>query len=124
MIAVNNHKDSVSPPPLAAKPKKVKSQTVTLILPKSHGSEASGALSKKSKRPKSKKTPTKTTITPPKPTEGSKQSHSVSSGTVPDPQDLERDIQLTSMGLPSILNEGTHASQPLPEGNVTSPKDS
>ncbi|GJT00652.1 hypothetical protein Tco_0821821 [Tanacetum coccineum] len=27
------------------------------------------------------------------------------------------------MGLPSILDEGTHASQPLPEGNVTSPKD-
>ncbi|GJT48954.1 hypothetical protein Tco_0975111 [Tanacetum coccineum] len=60
MIAVNNQRDSVSPPPLARKPKKGKSQTVTLTLPKSQGPEASGALSKKKKRPKSKKPPTKT----------------------------------------------------------------
>ncbi|GKB70934.1 hypothetical protein Tco_0932346, partial [Tanacetum coccineum] len=60
MIAVNNQKDSVSPLPLATKPKKVKSQTVTLTLPKSLGPEVPGALSKKSKRPKSKKPPTKT----------------------------------------------------------------
>ncbi|GKE66253.1 hypothetical protein Tco_1520414, partial [Tanacetum coccineum] len=39
------------------------------------GTEASGALTKKSKRPKSKKPPTETMVTPPKPTEGSKQSH-------------------------------------------------
>ncbi|GKB70946.1 hypothetical protein Tco_0932358 [Tanacetum coccineum] len=79
------------------------------------GPEASGALSKKSKRPKSKKPPTKTKVTPPKPTEGFEQSHSVSSGTVPDPQDLERDIQLASTGLPSTLDEGTRKSKPLPE---------
>ncbi|GKC00609.1 hypothetical protein Tco_0986745 [Tanacetum coccineum] len=101
---------------MSAKPKKGKSQTVTLTLPKSHGLEASGAPSKKSKRPKSKK--------PPKPTEGFEQSHSVSSGTVPDPQDLERNIQLASTRLPSTLNEGTHKSKPLPESTATPPKDS
>ncbi|GJR55176.1 hypothetical protein Tco_1405697 [Tanacetum coccineum] len=96
MIAVNNQKDSVSPLPLAAKPKKGKSQTVTLTLPKLLGPEVPGALSKKSKRPKSKKPPTKTKVTPPKPTKG----------------------------LPSTLNEGTHKSKPLPENTATPPKDS
>nr|GFA14817.1 hypothetical protein [Tanacetum cinerariifolium] len=57
--------------------------------------------------------PTKTKVTPPKPTEGSKKSHSVSSGTVPDPQDIERDIQLANTGLPSTLDEGTRKSKPL-----------
>ncbi|GJY76832.1 hypothetical protein Tco_0481948 [Tanacetum coccineum] len=124
MIAVNNRRDSVSPPPLAAKPKKGKSQTVASTLPKSQGPEASGALSKKRKKPKSKRPPTETKESPPKPTEGSEQSHSVSSGTVPDPQDLERDIQLASTGLPSTLDEGTRQSKPLPEGTATHPKDS
>ncbi|GKC35135.1 hypothetical protein Tco_1047519, partial [Tanacetum coccineum] len=117
-------KDSVSPLPLATKPKKGKSQTMTPTLPKSQGPEIPGALSKKSKRPKSKKPPTETKVTPPKPTEGSEQSHSVSSGTVPDPQDLERNIQLASTGFPSTLDEGTRKSQPLPEGPTTHPKDS
>ncbi|GKE82863.1 hypothetical protein Tco_1552863, partial [Tanacetum coccineum] len=116
-------KDSVSPLPLAAKPKKGKSQTVTLTLPKSQGPEVLGALSMKCKRPKSKKPPTETKVTPPKPMEGFEQSHSVSLGTVPDPQDLERDIQLASMGLPSTLNEGTRTSKPFLEGTVTHPKD-
>nr|GEU57011.1 hypothetical protein [Tanacetum cinerariifolium] len=44
------------------------------------------ALSKKSKRPMSKKPPTETKVIPPKPTECSEQSHSVSSGTVPNNQ--------------------------------------
>ncbi|GJT09278.1 retrovirus-related pol polyprotein from transposon TNT 1-94 [Tanacetum coccineum] len=48
----------------------------------------------------------------------------ISSGTVPDPQDLERNIQLASTGLLSTLNEGTHPSKPLPEGTATHPKDS
>nr|GEX82114.1 hypothetical protein [Tanacetum cinerariifolium] len=48
MIDVNNQKDSVSPLPLAAKPKKGKYQTVTPTLPKSQGLEVLGALSKKS----------------------------------------------------------------------------
>ncbi|GKB14686.1 hypothetical protein Tco_0848609 [Tanacetum coccineum] len=65
MIAVNNQKGSVSPLPLAAKPTKRKSQTVTPTLPKSQGPEVPGALSKKSKRPKSKRPLTKTKVTPP-----------------------------------------------------------
>ncbi|GKC47152.1 hypothetical protein Tco_1064874, partial [Tanacetum coccineum] len=102
MIAVNNWKDSVSPPHLVAKPKKGKSQTMAPTLPKSQGPEES----------------------PPKLTEGSEQSHPISSGTVPDPQDLGRDKQLASMRLPSTLDEGTHQSKPLPEGTATHPKDS
>ncbi|GKA01462.1 hypothetical protein Tco_0674127 [Tanacetum coccineum] len=121
---ITGTKDSVSPLPLAAKPKKGKSQTITLTLPKSQGPKVPGALSKKSKMPKSKRPPTKTKVTPPKPTEGSKQSHSVSSGIVLDPQDLERDIQLTSTGFPSTLDEGTHKLKPLPESTATHPKDS
>ncbi|GJT35899.1 hypothetical protein Tco_0926318, partial [Tanacetum coccineum] len=96
MIAVNNQKDPMSPLPLATKPKKGKSQTVTPSLPKSQGPEVTGALSKKIKRPKSKKPPTKTKVTRPKPIEG----------------------------LPSTLNEGTHKSKPLPEITSTPPKDS
>ncbi|GJU88097.1 hypothetical protein Tco_1300520 [Tanacetum coccineum] len=124
MITVNNQRDSMSPIPLSTKPKKGKSQTVTLILPKSQGPEASRALSKKRQKPKSKKPPTETKVTPPKPAKGSEQSHSVSSGTVPDPQDLERKIQLASIGLPSTLNEGTHKSKPFPESITIDPKDS
>ncbi|GJT32177.1 hypothetical protein Tco_0922596 [Tanacetum coccineum] len=90
----------------------------------SQGPKASGALSKKRKQPKPKKTPSETKVSSPKPTEGSEQSHSVSSSTVPDPQDLERNIQLASMGLHSTLDEGTRKSQPLPEGTTTDPKDS
>ncbi|GJT28691.1 hypothetical protein Tco_0908966 [Tanacetum coccineum] len=123
MIAVNNQRDSVSSLPLSIKPKKGKSQTVTLTLPKSQGLEASRALSKKRQKPKSKKPPTKTKVTPPKPMEGSKQSHSVSSGTVLDPQDLERNIQLASMGLHLTLDEGTRKSQPLLESTTIDPKD-
>ncbi|GJZ82405.1 hypothetical protein Tco_0647578 [Tanacetum coccineum] len=124
MITVNSQKDSVSPLPLSAKPKKWKSQTVTPTLPKSQGPEAPGALSKKRQKPKSKKPPTETKVTPPKPTEGSEQSHSVPSGTVPDPQDLEINIQLASTRFPSTLDEDTRKSQPLPEGPATHPKDS
>ncbi|GJY49857.1 hypothetical protein Tco_0439813 [Tanacetum coccineum] len=124
MIAVNNQRDSVSPPPLAPTPKKGKSQTVTPTLSKSQGPEALRALSKKRKQPKSKKPPTKTKVTPPKPTKGSEQSHSVSSSIVPDPQDLERDIQLANTGLPSTLDEGTRKSKPLLEGTATHPQDS
>nr|GEW71848.1 F-box protein At5g07610-like [Tanacetum cinerariifolium] len=124
MIAVTNQRDSVSQPPLAAKPKKGKSQTVTSTLPKSQGPKASRALSKKRKRPKSKNPPTETMVTLPKTTEGSEQSYSVSLGTVPDPQDLERDIQLASTRLPSTLDEGTRKSKHLPESTTTHPKDS
>nr|GFD28520.1 hypothetical protein [Tanacetum cinerariifolium] len=60
MIDVNNRRDSVSPPHFFVKKKSRKSQTVTSTLPKSQGPKASGALSKKSKRPKFKNPPTKT----------------------------------------------------------------
>ncbi|GKG36437.1 hypothetical protein Tco_0444115, partial [Tanacetum coccineum] len=73
----------MSPPPLDLKPKKGKSQTVTPTLPKSQGPEALGAFSKKRNKPKSKKPPSETKVTPPKPTKDSEQSHSVSLGTVP-----------------------------------------
>ncbi|GJV58770.1 hypothetical protein Tco_1464870 [Tanacetum coccineum] len=95
MIAVNNRRDSVSPPPLDAKLKKGKSQTVAPTLPKSQGPEASGSLSKKKKKPTSKRPSTETKESPSKPTEGSDDSYSGSSGTVPDPKDLERHLPLT-----------------------------
>ncbi|GJX88141.1 hypothetical protein Tco_0340155 [Tanacetum coccineum] len=123
-LITGTEKDSVSPLPLFAKPNKGKSQTVTPTLPKSQGPETPGALSKKRQKPKSKMPPTETKVTPPKPMEGSEQSHSVPSGTIPDPQDLERNIQLANTGLPSTLNEGTRKSQPFPEGPATHPKDS
>ncbi|GJY94545.1 hypothetical protein Tco_0510906 [Tanacetum coccineum] len=113
MIAVNSQKDLVSLLPLPAKPKRGKSQTMTPTLPKSQGLEVLGALSKKSKRPKSKNLPTKTKVTPSKPTEDSEQSHLVSQGTVPDPQELERNIQLASTGLPSTLDEGTRTAKTM-----------
>ncbi|GJR40367.1 hypothetical protein Tco_1216051 [Tanacetum coccineum] len=81
------------------------------------GPEDFGALSKKRKQPKPKKIPSETKVSSPKPTEGFEQSHSVFSSTVPDPQDLERNIQLASTGLPSTLDEGTYKSQPLPEAS-------
>ncbi|GKE57306.1 hypothetical protein Tco_1496491, partial [Tanacetum coccineum] len=96
MIAVNNRRDSVSPPPLTPKPKKGKSRTVTPTLPKSQGPKASGALSKKRKNPKSKKPPTET----------------------------KRNIQLASTGFPSTLDEGIRKSKPLPKGTITHSKDS
>nr|GEY08869.1 hypothetical protein [Tanacetum cinerariifolium] len=85
VIAVNRQKDPGSPLLLVVKPKKGKSQIVTPTLPKSQGPEVPGTLSKKSKKPKSKKPPTKTKVTSPKPTESSEQSHSVSSGIIPNP---------------------------------------
>ncbi|GKF24750.1 hypothetical protein Tco_0077072 [Tanacetum coccineum] len=82
MVIVNNHEHSVSLLPYTVKKKKKgKSQTVTPTLPQSQGLKTSGALPQKRKNPKSKKTPSETKVTPPRPTEGSKQSHSVSSGT-------------------------------------------
>ncbi|GJT37748.1 hypothetical protein Tco_0937613 [Tanacetum coccineum] len=89
------------------------------------GPEASESLPQKRKNPLSKKAPKETKTTPPlKPTKDSEKSHSDSTGTVPDPQDPERNIQLAGMRFPSTLDEGTHKSQPLPEGTTTDPKDS
>nr|GEY27861.1 hypothetical protein [Tanacetum cinerariifolium] len=72
----NPTENSKSPPPLVTKPKNGKSQTVASTLPKSQGLEALGALFKKRTKPKSKRPPTETKESPPKPTEGSEQSHS------------------------------------------------
>ncbi|GJU91793.1 hypothetical protein Tco_1304216 [Tanacetum coccineum] len=91
---------------------------MTSTLPQSQGPEASGTLPQKRKQPKSKKTHSETKATPPKPTKVSEQSYLVSSGTVPDPQDPERNIQLTSTRFPSTLDEGTRKSQPFPEGTA------
>nr|GEV55344.1 hypothetical protein [Tanacetum cinerariifolium] len=60
-----------------------------------------------------------------RPTEDSKESHSVSLGNVPDLQDPERNKQLAGMGLPSTqLDEGTRKSQLLPKGTNINLKDS
>ncbi|GJS02863.1 hypothetical protein Tco_0319371 [Tanacetum coccineum] len=65
------------------------------------------------------------TTTLPKPTKGSEQSHSVSSGNIPNPQDPERNKKLAGTRLPSTpLDEGTRKSQPFPEGTTIDPKDS
>nr|GEZ30983.1 retrovirus-related Pol polyprotein from transposon TNT 1-94 [Tanacetum cinerariifolium] len=92
MIDVNNQKNLVSLLPFTRKKKKVKSQTVTSTLPYSQGLETSRALFKKRKQLKPKKIPSETKATPPNLTEGSEQAHSISSGTVPNPQDPERNI--------------------------------
>ncbi|GJW82828.1 hypothetical protein Tco_0155973 [Tanacetum coccineum] len=88
---------------------------VYCLLTGTKGPEASEALPQKRKKPKFKKTPNETKVTQPKPTEGYEKSHSVSSGTIHDPQDPERNIQLVGTGLPSTLDEGTRKSQPLLE---------
>ncbi|GJW33332.1 retrovirus-related pol polyprotein from transposon TNT 1-94 [Tanacetum coccineum] len=105
MVAVNNREHSVNLLPFTVKKKKEKNQIVTPTLPQSQGPEAPWSLPQKRKKPKSKKTPTET------------------KGTVPDPQDPERNIQLAGTGLPSTLDEGTHKSQLLPEGKKSDPKD-
>ncbi|GKD67640.1 hypothetical protein Tco_1321730 [Tanacetum coccineum] len=107
MVAVNNNEKLVNPLPFTIKKKKGKSQTMTSTLTQSQGFEASGSLPQKRKKLKSKKTPTETKVTPPtRPTEGSEQSRSVSSGNVLDLQDLERNIQLAGMVKTTPLPEG------------------
>nr|GEW08897.1 putative ribonuclease H-like domain-containing protein [Tanacetum cinerariifolium] len=91
IIAVNNQKDSLSPPPLDAKLKKGKSQTVTLTLPKSQGPEASGAFSRRAKDLSPKSHPLRP--------RGNK-------------QPLDRDITSTTP------DEYTAKSTPHPEGSL------
>nr|GEV50207.1 hypothetical protein [Tanacetum cinerariifolium] len=119
MIVVNNWRDSVSPPSLDSKPKKGKSQIMTSTSPKSQGPKASGALSKKSKRPMSKQPPTKTKITPPTPTEDSEQSYSVSSGTgtATHPKDLGGNKQPLDRDITFMYpDEDMAKTTPHPEG--------
>nr|GEV97226.1 hypothetical protein [Tanacetum cinerariifolium] len=76
--------------------------------------------------PKSRKPPTETKVTTPKPTECSEQSHSVSLGTVPDPQDLERNILLARGSIQPFdkdltlmtFDKGTAKITPHPEGSL------
>nr|GEX22866.1 retrovirus-related Pol polyprotein from transposon TNT 1-94 [Tanacetum cinerariifolium] len=52
--------------------------------------------------------------------------HYLKRGKSPSPRShpmRPRNIQLAGMGLPSTLDEGTHKSQPFPEGTITDPKD-
>ncbi|GJZ05666.1 hypothetical protein Tco_0539459 [Tanacetum coccineum] len=71
------------------------------------GPEDSGSLPQKRKKPKYKKTPTKTKVTPPpEPTEDSEQCHSVSSGTIPDPQYPERNIHSAESDDEDVLKAG------------------
>ncbi|GJW62802.1 hypothetical protein Tco_0112137 [Tanacetum coccineum] len=85
------------------------------------GPEASGALSKKRQKPKSKKTPTKTQVTSPTgPIEGSEQSHSVSSGmvkTTPCPEGVRRDKVLEGLKPPADIKPLTNpVADPLRTG--------
>ncbi|GJZ62640.1 hypothetical protein Tco_0618777 [Tanacetum coccineum] len=125
MIAVNNRKNSLTPLPFFVKKKKMKSQNVTPTLPKSHGPEASGALSKKRKKTKSKNTTPETQVTPPSvPTEDSEKTQSVSSRQTAHLKDIEGNIQPAVKGSNSPPDEGTHQSQSFPKGNKPDPQDS
>ncbi|GKA68862.1 hypothetical protein Tco_0768779 [Tanacetum coccineum] len=111
MIDVNNQKDSVSLPPLFAKKKKGKSQTMTPILPKSQGLEAFGAPFKKIKYPKPKKIPNET--------KGTSKSQPLLEGTTTDPKDSWGNDQPADKGLPSTAsNEGTAKTSSRPEGTL------
>ncbi|GKG40268.1 hypothetical protein Tco_0467045, partial [Tanacetum coccineum] len=118
MVVVNNNEKLVNPLPFTLKKKKGKSQNVTPTLTQLLGPKAFGSLSQKRKKPKSKKPSTEAMVTPPPElTKNSEQSHSISLGHVPDPQDLERNKQLAGTGLPSNqLDEGTRKSHLFLEG--------
>nr|GEW12250.1 hypothetical protein [Tanacetum cinerariifolium] len=84
-------------------------QTVTPTIPKSQGLEASGALSKKRNKPKSKKTTPEAQVTPPSvPTEDYVKTQSpLPKGKLTNAKDLDGNIQPAGMGLPSTsLDEG------------------
>ncbi|GKB72572.1 hypothetical protein Tco_0933984 [Tanacetum coccineum] len=97
MVAVNIRENSVTPLPFTIKNKKGKSQTVTPTLPQSQGPKDSGSLPQKRKKPKSKKTPTKTKKF--------------------DPKNSVGNIQPIDTGLPfTVYDEGAAKTTPLPEG--------
>ncbi|GJU11547.1 retrovirus-related pol polyprotein from transposon TNT 1-94 [Tanacetum coccineum] len=92
-------------------PKKGKSQTVTPTLSKSQGPEVPGALFKKSKRPKSKKPPTKT--------KGTRKSQPLPESTATHPKDSGGNIQPLDRDLLSMTSgEGTAKTTPRPEGSL------
>ncbi|GJY43505.1 hypothetical protein Tco_0431718 [Tanacetum coccineum] len=116
MIAVNNRRDSMSPPPLVAKPKKMKSRTVTSTLPKSQGPKASGALSKKSKRPKDIQLAS--TGLPSTLDEDTRKSKPFPEGTVTHPKDSGGNVQPLDKDLTFMtFDEGTAKTTPRLEGS-------
>ncbi|GJW45045.1 hypothetical protein Tco_0073844 [Tanacetum coccineum] len=120
MIAVNSQKDSMSPLPFPAKPKKGKSHTVTLTLPKSQGPKVPGALSMKSKRPKSKSNPLRpSTGLPSTLDEGNRKSQPLPEGPTTHPKDSGGNIQPLDRDLTSTTSEkGTAKTTPRPDGSL------
>nr|GEU74219.1 retrovirus-related Pol polyprotein from transposon TNT 1-94 [Tanacetum cinerariifolium] len=120
MIAVNNQKDSVSPLPLAIKLKKCKSQNVTPTLPKLPVLEVPGELFMKSKRPKSKKPPTKTKYGLPSTLDkGTRKSLPLPESIATSPKDSRGNIQPLNKDLTSITyNESMTKTTPRPEGSL------
>nr|GEW29331.1 retrovirus-related Pol polyprotein from transposon TNT 1-94 [Tanacetum cinerariifolium] len=120
MTAVNNQRDSVSPPPLAVKPKKGKSQTVTSTSPKSQGLEASGALSKKSKRPMPNSHPLKPSMGFPSTLdEGTRKSKPLLEGIDTHPKDSGGNKQLLDRNITFMtLDEATAKTMSRFEGSL------
>ncbi|GKA47282.1 hypothetical protein Tco_0740165 [Tanacetum coccineum] len=97
MIALNNQRDSVSLPPLSAKPKKGKPQTVTLTFPKSQGLKGF----------------------PYTLDEGTRKSQPLPGGNATHPKDSSGNIQPFDMGLTSTTSdEGSAKTTPCPEGSL------
>ncbi|GJZ44039.1 hypothetical protein Tco_0591294 [Tanacetum coccineum] len=112
MIVVNNQKDSVSLLPLATKPKKGKSQTVTQTLPKSQGSEVPGALFLRNIQLASMGLPS--TLD-----EGTRKSQPLPESTATPPKDSGGNIQPFDMDLTSTTSdEGTAKTTPRPKGSL------
>ncbi|GKF79782.1 hypothetical protein Tco_0235350, partial [Tanacetum coccineum] len=99
MIVVNNLRDSVSPPTLAAKPKKGKSQTLTSTLPKDIQLACTGLPSTLDEGTRKSKPLPESTATHPKDSGGNKQL-------------LDREITSTTP------DEGTAKTTPRPEGSL------
>ncbi|GKB19975.1 hypothetical protein Tco_0853898, partial [Tanacetum coccineum] len=118
-----SQKDSVSPLPLAAKPKKGKSQTVTLTLPKSQGPKIPGALAEKKKMPKAKRLPTETKLARTGLLsildEGTRKSKPLLESTATHPKDLGGNKQPFNRDITSItFDEGMAKTMPCLEGSL------
>ncbi|GKA71730.1 hypothetical protein Tco_0777869 [Tanacetum coccineum] len=119
MVSVNNRENSVTPLPFTVMKKKGKSQTMTPTLPRS--------LPQEKKKPKSKKTPTKTQrnkqlagtrLPSTQLDEGTRKSQLSPEGKKSDPKDLVGNNQPIDMGFPFMASDkGTVKTMPLPEGS-------
>ncbi|GJS60022.1 hypothetical protein Tco_0654806 [Tanacetum coccineum] len=120
MIAVNNQRDFVSPPPLAAKPKKGKSQTVASTLPshralrlQEHSLRRAKGLSLKS-HPLRPSTRLPSTLN-----EGTRKSKPLPESTSTHPKDLGGNKQPLDGDITSTTpNEGTAKTTPRPDGSL------